>query len=191
MSSRRIAAALMGAVAVIGLAAPAQAATWHRADADDPSTYTDISSVRVSHTTHRVVVRTNYYKMGGYDVETVFYDTRPHRPGPEFALTVNDLSDFGPTLELWRASGFHATRYEVRCTGLKGTAGAADYWTAVPNHCLAGSGAAPANVRVSVKAHSYVGKAVDWAPSRRHYSPWIKRPGPKPRDPQRRAAQTR
>lgn len=177
MRTRLIAAA--AAAVLCGTVAPASAATWRHHDPNDPIKFTDIHRVAVSHTGKHVAVKTVFYRMSGYDEETVFVDTTATHPGPEFAAKVNALSDSGVSVDLFRAKHFHARNKRVKCHGLRGGEGARNYHIVIPNRCLAlpHIGQPPA-VRVSVKTYRYGGKARDWAPRRHRFSPWVRWLGP-------------
>lgn len=163
------------AATLLGLAAPAGAASITLHDQDDYASLADISAVTVRHTDDRVVVRTRFDDLrrdGAADMR-INLDTDPTRAGAEYALL---------------AGLFEGTDYTLRrvvdgkLTGLPLTCShrlTIDWSTDVARFS-AGRGCLgkPDEVRVQVKATDGTDAShpiTDWLGGVRHWTRWVAR----------------
>jgi hypothetical protein len=170
---RILLAACAAALTLTGLAGPASADKSHFADRRGDNVRLDITGVAVLHSKTKVVVGAGVRGLEGGDMLSVWYDTVPRNPGPEYKLEVIANSDFGGVRRVagWRAGG--GQRW-VRCRGMRATAdgfGPDRVRTSVPRTCLRN----PRRVRVTVRMQpgSADGRGQDWAPSRRQMFGWV------------------
>lgn len=161
------AAAWMTAVLMtIGGPAAADATAY-----DDPvgdSTSVDISRVRVMH--HELVgvrVRSAIPLAAG-QLYTFWIDTGR---GPDYHVAFRPNSDFESRLGLVRSFGRQPSRF-VECPGMQARADIfsdAVVVVRMPRGCLGD----PRRVRVAVRFADEATNAVDWAPERRTFGPWV------------------
>ena len=152
---------------------PATAGTEVVADPVGDSTSVDISQVRVVHRDSAVVVRVrSALPLTTGQLYTFWIDAgRGRRPQYHMAFRAN--TEFDDALGLVRSFGRRPTR-SVRCPGLRARADIfADRPVSlrVPRRCLDD----PRRVRVAVQFKDEVTGAVDWAPERRTFGPWVRR----------------
>lgn len=165
----RAAAVLLGAsLSVAGAASAAHADTksWK-----DPKP--NITKVKVKHgnTTIKVTTTTGVIRPGTY--LTVYFDTDPSDPGPEYRNDLVPASELSP---LMRIEEFGQQGRAVRCDGLRGRGdvfGPKTVSVTVPRSCVG----YPTKVRVSVRGYFDVKgpNVVDWAPGYRVLTGWVRR----------------
>jgi hypothetical protein len=165
----RIAAVALGAsLSVAGAATAAQA---------DTESFTDpkpnLTRVTVSHGSKNVKVtaRTGKFRIGSYF--TVYLDTDPRDPGPEYRNDIYPNSEVSP---LKKVEKFGQKGKTKRCDGLRATAdvyGPREVTLTVPRSCLG----RPAKVRVAVRGYYDVKgpNVIDWAPGYREFTGWVHR----------------
>lgn len=165
------------AAAVIGLAlaVPADADVRRFTDArNDTSSSVDIRSVRVDNSTTSpnkviVTVRQDNVRIG--DSITIYLDTRPHDPGPEYSIGGAVASEFLMRhRERWKGSGRVVPfdcGYKLKIHQKDDRSRAV-----MPRSCLGD----PGKVRVAVKVErGYPPASHDWAKARKTWFSWVHR----------------
>lgn len=167
-------------LALTSVAAPAHAERWSGSDpardhvvpetGEDYRGRGDIVRVDVDHAPRRVLVDT-VFRTGPYDEMTIFLDTRPTRPGPEFAFY---KTFYG--VSLYRSGPGHAFGRRLQCRDMDVTLDHRTWRAQINRGCLRGpAGRRPAQVRVQVhSADETYYMASDWAPGRGRLSPWLR-----------------
>jgi hypothetical protein len=167
-------AAMAGVVMALGVASPAQADVRRFSDArGDTRSSVDILSVRVDNSTAdrrevRVRIRHEDLRLG-HSI-TVYLDTRPADPGPEFAISGAAGSEYILNrTEGWKHMGRMVRPecgYSMRIhEGTEATR------VIVRRGCIG----KPGKVRVAVRAQRDGTQAVDWAASRRTFLDFVGR----------------
>lgn len=171
---------LLTVLALTAVAAPAHAERWSGSDpardhvvpssGKDYRGRGDVIRVDVDHAPRRIFVDT-VFRTGPYDEMTIFYDTRPGRRGPEFALY---KTFYGVTL--YPSGPRHGFGDRIRCADLGVDLDHRTWVAHVNRGCLRGpQGRRPAQVRVQVhSADETYYNASDWAPGRHRSSPWLR-----------------
>ena len=165
----RIAAVVLGtALSVIGATSDAHADTrsWR-----DPKP--NITKVKVKHSKKNVKVTTTTGVIRPGTYLTVYLDTDPSNPGPEYRNDLVPASELSP---LMRIEKFGQDGTAVPCDGLRGRGdvyGPKTVSVTVPRSCLG----YPAKVRVSVRGYFDVKgpNVVDWAPGFKELTGWVRR----------------
>lgn len=163
------AAAWLTAV-VVTIGAPAAADTTAYDDPVGDSTSVDISRVRVAHRDAVTVKVRSAVPLAAGQLYTFWVDTGR---GPNYHVSFRANSDFEDRLGLVRAFGRHPSRF-VECPGLRAQADIfsdAPVAIRVPRSCVGD----PRRVRVAVRFADEITGAVDWAPERRTFGPWVRR----------------
>lgn len=168
-TTNRLAAVALGAlVSVAGATAAAQA---------DTGTITDpkpnITKVKVSHgsTSIKVTTTTGAIRPGTY--LTVYLDTDPDDPGPEYRHDLVPASELSP---LMRIEKFGQQGVAVPCADLRGRGdvyGPTTVSVTVPRSCVGN----PDEVRVSVRGYFDLKgpDVIDWAPGKKTFGGWVAR----------------
>lgn len=130
-----------------------------------------LTTVKVSHSNHRVAVKANVGPMAIGDYFIFWLDTDSDDPGPEFKTEVYPNSD---GLAVLRVQNFRDDGRPVRCHGFRASADVSGPRTvkiSVPRRCIGD----PDRVRVSVRAYYDVAgpNVVDWAPTTRAFFGWV------------------
>jgi hypothetical protein len=130
-----------------------------------------LTTVKVSHSNHRVAVKAHVGKMDIGDYFTVWLDTDSDNPGPEYKTEVYPNSD---GLSVLRVGNFGDDGRRMRCDGFRAAADVSGPRTvkiSVPRSCIGD----PDRVRVSVRAHYDVAgpNLVDWGPTTRAFFGWV------------------
>jgi hypothetical protein len=169
-----VAAAGMSAVLVLGLAAPAEANVRRFSDSrSDTASGIDIWSVRVDNSTKdrskvRVRIRQDDVTFG--DSITVYLDTRPADPGPEFAMYGATASEYSlHHTEWWKKAGKMVPGdcgYRERIK-----AGKDITRVMIPRRCIN----KPGKIRVAVRTTRNDPAATDWAAARRAFLGFVRR----------------
>ena len=142
---------------------------------DDPvgdSTSVDISRVRVVHR-DSVTVRVRSAVPLAAGQLYVFWIDAGHGRGPDYRVAFRANAGFEAVLGVVRSVGVRPSRF-VRCPGMRLRADIfADRPVSmrIPRRCLKN----PGRVRVAVQFKDESTGAVDWAPARRTFGPWVKR----------------
>jgi hypothetical protein len=163
---------VLAVAAALSLAAPAAAQTdaWNDARGDVPRGNIDIHQVLVHNRTGRLVVRLDTSnlsprKSGG---TTVYVDTRPAHPGPEYVMSGGTSAE--TDYYIWRTRGWRATgsmplpcRLDMTIDRERDRV----RW-ATGEGCLGRYG----KVRVSARATR---DKSDWSPRFHRFHPWVER----------------
>jgi hypothetical protein len=165
----RIAAVALGtALSAAGATSAAHADTrsWK-----DPKP--NITKVTVKHSKKNVKVTTTTGVIRPGTYLTVYLDTDPSDPGPEYRNDLVPASELSP---LMRIDGFGQHGTAVPCDGLRGRGdvfGPKTVSVTVPRSCLGN----PSKVRVSVRGYFDVKgpNVVDWAPGFKKFTGWVRR----------------
>ena len=165
----RIAAVALGAAlsaAGATSAAHADSRSWK-----DPKP--NITKVTVKHSKKNVKVTTTTGVIRPGTYLTVYLDTDPSDPGPEYRNDLVPASELSPLMRIDRF-GQHGTA--VPCDGLRGRGdvfGPKTVSVTVPRNCLGN----PSKVRVSVRGYFDVKgpNVVDWAPGFKKFTGWVRR----------------
>lgn len=162
------------ALATTLVASPAHAEFYKIDDpADAGRSLADITTLYVRHSPDDVVVRVRFedLRRSSKAGMSVLIDTDPDRRGPEFVLGtgLGDGTDYALTrARRWRSAGEHLQcAYSNRLRWRRDVAR-----IRISHECLGD----PDRLRVTVKMVDPVAPgdaAVDWAPTRRHWTPWI------------------
>jgi hypothetical protein len=163
----RTAAVVLGAaLSVAGAASFAEADT---ASIKDPKP--NITKVTVKHGSEniKVTTRTGVIRPGTH--LTVYLDTDPANPGPEYRNDLVPASELSP---LMRIEKFGEQGHAVSCDGLRGRGdvyGPTTVSVTVPRSCVGN----PETVRVSVRGYFDVKgpNVVDWAPGFKKLGGWV------------------
>jgi hypothetical protein len=165
----RTAAVVLGAaLSVAGATSAAQADTK---SFKDPKP--NITKVKVSHGDTNIKVTTTTGKIRSGTYLTVYLDTDPTNPGPEYR---NDLVPASEVSPLMRIDKFGDKGVAVPCDGLRGQGdvyGPKKVSVTVPRSCVG----SPDKVRVSVRGYFDVKgpNVVDWAPGFKKLGGWVHR----------------
>lgn len=168
MPALAIRAAAITAAAALSVAGVASLAHADTRSFTDPKP--NITKVTVKHSRAiTVTVKTGPYRVGSYF--TVYLDTDPADPGPEYR---NDIYPNSEVMPLKRVERFGQQGRTVRCDGLRARAdayGPEEVALIVPRSCVG----RPAKVRVSVRGYFDVkGPNVkDWAPGFHKFTGWV------------------
>lgn len=165
----RTAAVLLGAtlsVAGATTAAHADTKSWK-----DPKP--NITKVKVKHSSKTIKVTTTTGRIRPGTYLTVYFDTDPSNPGPEYRNDLIPASELSP---LMRIDKFGQQGTAVPCDGLRGRGdvfGPKTVSVSVPRSCVAD----PTKVRVSVRGYFDVKgpNVVDWAPGFHEFTGWVRR----------------
>ena len=165
----RIAAVVLGtALSVMGATSDAHADTrsWR-----DPKP--NITKVKVKHSKRNVKVTTTTGVIRPGTYLTIYLDTDPSNPGPEYRNDLVPASELSP---LMRIEKFGKDGNPVLCDGLRGRGdvyGPKTVSITVPRSCLG----YPAKVRVSVRGYFDIKgpNVVDWAPGFKELTGWVRR----------------
>ena len=167
------------AVAVWGagmlMAVPLGPASADTTAYDDPvgdSTSVDISRVRVVHRDAVTVRVRSAVALAAGQVYTFWINTG-RGPRSTYHLSFRANSDFEDRLGLVRPFGRHPSRF-VQCPGMRASADIfsdAPVAIRIPRRCLDD----PRRIRVAVRFDDELTSAVDWAPERRTFGPWVAR----------------
>ncbi len=130
-----------------------------------------LTTVKVSHSNHRVAVKAHVGKMEIGDYFTFWLDTESDNPGPEFKTEVYPNSD---GISVLRVENFSDDGRRVPCDGFRAAAdvdGPRTVKISVPRSCIGD----PDRVRVSVRAYYDVAgpNIVDWGPTTRAFFDWV------------------
>ena len=165
---RTAAVVLAAALSVAGATSVAEADTK---SIKDPKP--NITKVTVKHgsTNIKVTTRTGVIRPGTY--LTVYLDTDPSNPGPEYRNDLVPASELSP---LMRIEKFGEQGHAVRCDGLRGRGdvyGPKTVSVTIPRSCVGN----PDKVRVSVRGYFDVlgPNVVDWAPGFKKLGGWVRR----------------
>ena len=165
---RAAAVALGAAMSIAGAASVAEADTK---SFKDPKP--NITKVTVKHSKKNITVttRTGVIRPGTY--LTVYLDTDPSNPGPEYRNDLIPASELSP---LMRIEKFGQQGDAVDCVGLRGRGdvyGPKTVSVTVPRSCVGD----PAKVRVSVRGYFDVKgpNVIDWAPGKKQFTGWVHR----------------
>lgn len=171
MSRVAIRAAAVSLGAVLSIAGAASVAEADSRSFTDPKP--NLTKVTVKHraTTIKVTARTGVIRPGTY--VTVYFDTDPSNPGPEYRNDLVPASELSPLMRIER---FGQEGHAVRCDGLRGRGdvfGPKTVSVTVPRSCVGN----PSKVRVSVRGYFDIPgpNVVDWAPGYRQLSGWVHR----------------
>jgi hypothetical protein len=141
-------------------------------DAVGDSTSVDISRVRVIHRAAVTVrVRSAVPLMAG-QVYAFWIDTGRDRR-PHYYVSFQANTEFDDSVGLVRSFGHRPTRF-VPCPRMRARADMLSdkpVSLRIPRRCLAD----PRRVRVTVRFADEGAGAVDWAPARRTFGPWVRR----------------
>ena len=165
----RTAAAVLGAaLSVAGAAAFAEADTK---SIKDPKP--NITKVKVSHGSTNIKVTTTTGRIRPGTYLTVYLDTDPSNPGPEYRNDLVPASELSP---LMRIEKFGEQGVAVPCDGLRGSGdvyGPKKVSVTVPRSCVGD----PNKVRVSVRGYFDVKgpNVIDWAPGKKKFGGWVYR----------------
>lgn len=150
----------------------ASAGTWTDTDPYDPGKFKhDISRIKVTHGPKNLWVRASFWpRVGSPNVTEAWIDTRPGKPGPEFAARRNDgwprmiQVDRVRRWDYWNSTERRCPRATVRMVS-------GDVLMKVPRRCLKLGGRKPARVRVTVSSHDeqFVWRTQDWAPRKERF----------------------
>ena len=165
----RTAAVILGAaLSVAGAASFAEADTK---SFKDPKP--NITKVTVKHRGKniKITTRTGVIRPGTY--LTVYLDTDPSNPGPEYRNDLVPASELSP---LMRIEKFGDEGSAVPCDGLRGRGdvyGPTTVSVTIPRSCVGN----PEKVRVSVRGYFDVKgpNVVDWAPGFKKLGGWVHR----------------
>ncbi|CAM3249084.1 hypothetical protein NODU109028_06710 [Nocardioides dubius] len=175
-----IATGLGSAALALGMLSPAQAEVTRINDgADSAATLNDVLTVRLAHTTTKVRVRTTYQDLrktadDGGASSSIFLDTKPARPGPEYVLLAG--LQLGTDYQLVRVKDWKPTGEPKTCAHDFAVDFAKDVTRLVVSRPCLGN---PKRVRVSQRVTDMADASHpvrDWAPARREFSAWV-RPG--------------
>jgi hypothetical protein len=162
------------AVLAVGVALPADANVRRFTDSHrDSDSGVDIWSVRVDNSTavpSEIRIRIKQDNVRSGDSVTIYIDTRPTNPGPEFAFSGTAGSEYA----LHHTKGWRETRGLVpfRCGYRMRINEVTDVTRAVlPRRCLGEPGA----VRVAVHAVGGMDDGRDWAKARRTFFGFVLR----------------
>lgn len=165
----RIAAVALGAS--LSLAGAATAAQAHTRSFTDPKP--NLTKVTVTHGSKNVKVtaKTGTFRIGSYF--TVYLDTDPSNPGPEYRNDIYPNSEVSP---LKRVERFGQQGTTKRCDGLRASAdvyGPKKVSVTVPRSCVG----KPNKVRVAVRGYYDVKgpNVIDWAPGYKKLTGWVYR----------------
>ncbi len=168
-------AALRTAAVVLGAALSVAGAT-SAAHADtmtikDPKP--NITKVKVSHGSTNITVTTTTGRVRPGTYLTVYLDTDPDDPGPEYR---HDLIPASEVTDLMRIEKFGQQGVAVPCDRLRGRGdvyGSTTMSVTVPRSCVG----SPDKVRVSVRGYFDVKgpNVVDWAPGFTKLGGWVSR----------------
>ncbi|MFS3130006.1 hypothetical protein ACLM5J_16520 [Nocardioides sp. Bht2] len=145
--------------------------------ADVTATLNDILTVRLAHTKTTVRVRTTYQDLrkavddGGAST-SIYLDTRPKRPGPEFALVAG--LQLGTDYQLVRVKNWKLVGEPLSCQHDFDVVWPKETTRLVVKRSCLGN---PAKVRVSQRVTDMADASHpvrDWAPDRRQFSAWAK-----------------
>ena len=165
----RVAAVTLGAaLSVAGAAGVAHADTK---SIKDPKP--NITKVKVSHGSTNIKVTTTTGKIRPGTYLTVYLDTDPSNPGPEYRNDLVPASELSP---LMRIEKFGEQGVAVPCDDLRGSGdvyGPTKVSVTVPRSCVGD----PNKVRVSVRGYFDVKgpNVIDWAPGKKKFSGWVYR----------------
>lgn len=168
LSVRVAAIALGAAVSILGAGTAAHADTKSFSDPKP-----NITKVTVKHSSKsiKVTTKTGKFRVGSYF--TVYLDTDPKNPGPEYRNDIYPNSEVSP---LKRVEKFGNKGKTVACDGLTAKAdafGPKKVTLKVPRSCVG----KPSKVRVSVRGYYDVKgpNVVDWAPGKKKFTGWVHR----------------
>lgn len=170
-AARAVAVWTTGVVLAV-LVGPASADTTAYDDPVGDSTSVDISRVRVVHRDAVTVRVRSALPLAAGQVYT-FWISTGRGPGSTYHASFRANSGFEDQIGLVRPFGRHPTRF-VHCPGLRARADIfsdAPVAVRVPRSCLSD----PRRVRVAVRFDDEMTGAVDWAPERRTFGPWVAR----------------
>lgn len=172
-----IATSLGTAALALGMLSPAGAEVTKVKDgADSAATLNDVLTVRLAHTVADVRVRTTYQDLrkttdDGGASSSIYLDTRPGRPGPEFALVAG--LQLGTDYQLVRVKNWKLKGEALTCRHEFTVSWAKDYTRFVASRACLGN---PKQVRVSQRVTDLANASHpvrDWAPERRKFSAWV------------------
>lgn len=165
----RTAAVVVGAalsLAGVTTAAYADTKSWK-----DPKP--NLTKITVSHgsTNIKITAKTGTFRIGSYF--TVYLDTDPSDPGPEYRNDIYPNSEVSP---LKRVEKFSQQGSTVPCDGLRASAdvyGSKKVSVTVPRSCVG----EPRKVRASVRGYYDVKgpNVIDWAPGYKKLTGWVYR----------------
>lgn len=167
---RAVVMCALGAVLTVPGAARAGTGSF-----DDPvgdSTSVDIARVRVTHRNAVKVTVRSAVPIAVGQVHRFWIDTG-RGPRPTYTVDFRPNSDFSGRLGVVGSFGQRPSRF-VECPGMRAHADIFDdrpVWVRIPRACLR----EPRRVRVAVKYTDELTGAVDWAPARRTFGPWVVR----------------
>ncbi|MDN5895341.1 MAG: hypothetical protein L0H93_15120 [Nocardioides sp.] len=168
---------LLGLVGALLAPTQASAQTWTKHDPHDPGRYVhDISRIKVSHGPRNVWVRTMFFpRVKWVNITSVFIDTRPGNPGPEFHIYWNDMWPHGQIIS--RIGRWHGPAWHERtCPRANSRVVDGDVLMKIPRRCLRIGGARPARIRVSVNAYDeqFPRRTEDWAPRKQRFGRFVR-----------------
>lgn len=174
MRNSILAGVVLGLAPLVAVASPAHAEFYSINDpADASGSLSDIDSLYVRHDTDSVVVRLGFddLRRSSQAGMSVFIDTDRDRRGPEYVLGtgLGDGTDYALTrARRWRSVGEHLDcSYDARVGWWRDV-----FRTRMARDCFGNA----SHVRVSVKMvdpADPTGTVADWAPTRRHWTPWL------------------
>lgn len=165
----RIAAVTLGAatcLAATSITAGADTRSWK-----DPKPNLTKVTVKHSGDTIKITTRTGAVRPGTY--LTIYLDTDPDDPGPEYRTDLIPASELMPLMRVEKF-GQHGTA--TSCDGLRGRAdvyGPTTMSLTVPRSCVGN----PAKVRVAVRGYFDVKgpNVIDWLQGKKTFTGWVRR----------------